>query len=88
MFPAFDEPQRLADGRRWTAVFDSYDQRLDNIYYVIAVIGLDGVAQRLVAQVSFFGDDWSVPAFRETIERGLAEVAARGESNTAYLGRV
>jgi hypothetical protein len=85
-WPRFDDPIPLDADRSWTATFDSYDQRNDDIYYVVTITGRDGSRTRLVATTwpSWVGDDWTVPEFLPGLRRALHDVAARGESNTTY----
>lgn len=86
-FPEFSEPVALADGRRWTAAFDSYDQRNEDVYYVIT-LHADGEPVRFMAQAPLYwaGEDWSTPEFRTRLESELALVAKQGQSNTPYAG--
>jgi hypothetical protein len=77
-FPAYDEPTPVAGGggHLWTAAFDSYDSRTENLYYLISVL-LDGqVVRRFVVSVTPCDDP----------RDELARLAAGGVTNTAYRG--
>jgi hypothetical protein len=85
-FPRFDQPVAIDDDRSWTAVFDSYDQRNDDIYYIITIARAGRPADRLVAQIwpSWAGDDWTTRDFGERLRSQLHAIATQGESNTDY----
>lgn len=85
--PEFSEPIAIDAERSWTAVYDSYDQRNDDVYYAITVRGPTGET-RLMAQVGMYwaGEEWSGPEFHERLRGALHEVAVAGKSNTAYTG--
>lgn len=77
-FPGFTEPTPVAggDGRTWTAAFDSYDSRTEDLYYVLS-LWLDGqVVDRFVVSVFPSGDP----------RDALARLAAGGVTNTEYHG--
>ena len=77
-FPEFTAPAPVTGGggRLWTAAFDSYDSRTEDVYYVLSV-HVDGrVERRFVVSVTPWGD----PAGE------LARLAAGGVTNTAYRG--
>lgn len=78
-YPQFNEAT-------WSAKFDSYDQRNDDVYYVITLA--DG--KRIMAQVSvaWAGDDWTTPEFTERLRQELERIAATGKSNTSHTGGV
>ena len=99
-WPTFDD-EPLDDARAWSARFDSFDQRNDDIYYLVTVHAIHaihalratGEGERVIAtfmaQVPApAGDDWTGPAFVEELKRKLARVAATGETNTTYRGPV
>jgi hypothetical protein len=79
-YPQFDEPT-------WSATFDSYDQRNDDVYYVIT---LKESGKRIMGQVSiaWAGDDWNTPEFTQRLRDDLARIAASGQSNTSHTGGV
>lgn len=87
-FPEFTTPQPLAGGRTWTATFESFDQRNDDIYYVVDIREGDTRITRFIAQVwpSVPGNAWDGPAFVENVRQGIAKVAATGKTNTSYIG--
>lgn len=78
-YPQFNEPT-------WSAKFDSYDQRNDDVYYIITLP--DG--KRFMAQVSvaWAGDDWTTPEFTERLRKELERIAATGTTNTTHRGGV
>lgn len=78
-YPQFNEAT-------WSARFDSYDQRNDDVYYVITLS--DG--KRIMGQVTvaWAGDDWTTPEFTERLRRELASIAASGKSNTPHTGGI
>lgn len=85
-FPTFNES--LGGDRSWTGTFDSYDQRNDDVYYVITLFEDGKQVARFMAQVgiAWAGDDWTGPELTERLRRDLAEVAASGTTNTSYTG--
>jgi hypothetical protein len=87
-FPVFDEPVAIDGRRSWTAVFDSYDQRNDDVYYVVTVHGGTPEAARFVVQVPLYwaGDDWTGPEFVERLRPELHALASTGRTNTRYRG--
>lgn len=83
-FPHFAQPQSLPGGARWTAEFESHDERADAVYYCVTRVEPGGSRRELWAQVSNYG----IPE-PDRIARLLADVArvaAAGESNTTYTG--
>jgi WD40 repeat protein len=88
-FPAFAEPVPIGDGRVWTANYESYDQRLDDVFYTIWVGAAGGPARQLTVSIGLYwaGDDWSDPAFADRLRAELHAAAVRGESNTRSAGR-
>lgn len=87
-FPEFSDPQQLDGQRTWTAVFDSYDQRNDELYYVVDIHDGEEAPTRIMAQVwpGLPDDQWTEPVFAETVRADIARVAATGRSNTPYTG--
>lgn len=87
-WPQYPTPQRLDDLRSWTATFDSYDQYHDDAYYRVRLARGDEVLSEFMIQVdlSWAGDDWTVPTFEPRLKKLLAEWAADGKTNTAYRG--
>jgi hypothetical protein len=74
--------------RGWTATFDSYDQYRELCYYRVTLLDGDRAVGALMAKLAtdFAGDDWSTPAFANELRRGIARIAATGETNTEYRG--
>jgi hypothetical protein len=87
-FPPYQEPTAIDARRSWTATFDSYDQRNDDVYYVVTVHEAGREAARFMVQVGLYwaGDDWTVPGFVERLTQELHKVAATGKTNTSYTG--
>jgi hypothetical protein len=74
-------------GSAWTAEFESYNQRTDDVYYVVTVLDGAGPPVRFMANVvPPPGDDWTGPAFAEGLREQLHQVAAMGRTNTGYTG--
>ncbi|MEZ4361745.1 MAG: hypothetical protein R3B48_16270 [Kofleriaceae bacterium] len=82
-YPEFSTPIALDDDRAWTATYDSYDQRNDDVYYRITI-----GETSFMAQVGLYwaGEDWTTPEFRARLQDELHRVAARGVTNTTYTG--
>jgi hypothetical protein len=86
VWPEFEAKQPLADGRSWTAKFDSFDQYREYVYYLVTLHDGDK-ATKLVAQLdsNSYQGDWTDEQQRRLTD-GIAAVAASGESNTSYAG--
>ncbi len=85
-YPTFNEP---LDGQRsWSGVFESYDQRNDDVYYTITISEGGVETARFIAQVSvaWAGDNWETPEFAARLHKELQQIAASGKSNTSYTG--
>jgi hypothetical protein len=89
-FPEFPAPQPLDGQRTWTATFESYDQRNDDIYYIVDLREGDQRVARFIAQVwpSVPGNEWDGPKFVENVRQGIAKIAATGKTNTSYIGKM
>jgi len=87
-WPHFAEPAAIDEKRSWTAVFDSYDQRNDNGYYVVTLLEAGREPRRFMAQidVGWAGDNWQTPAFAAGLKSRIDWVARQGKANTAYTG--
>ena len=87
-FPKFATPTPLDAQRTWTAAFDSYDQRNDDLYYVISIHEAGREVTRFMVQLfpSWAGEDWAEPAFTEGLRAELQKHAAAGKTNTTYTG--
>jgi hypothetical protein len=87
-FPQFPEPAAIDARRSWTATFDSYDQRNDDAYYIVAAHLDAREVARFVVRVSLHwaGDDWTGPAFAERLRQETHPVAVTGATNTTYTG--
>lgn len=89
-FPAFRDRSALDATRSWTAAFESWDQRKDDVYYVITLYEGEAAVARFMAQVSppWVGERWDAPAYLERLRAELHAVAARGQGNTDYRGEL
>ena len=87
-FPEFPEPTPLDTQRTWTAAFESYDQRKENVYYVITLHEGGREVGRFIVEIfpSWAGEDWSGPEFKEGLQKELHVLAAAGKTNTSYTG--
>jgi hypothetical protein len=87
-WPQFDDKQPLADGRSWTARFDSFDEYRDDCYYLVTLWSGDQLLGELMAQVGthWAGDNFAVPTFEPELKRRIAAVAATGRANTDAQG--
>jgi hypothetical protein len=87
-WPRFDHPNAIDERRSWTAVFESYDQRNEDIYYVVAVSEDGREVDRFMVQVwqHRADDDWTGPDFVEDLRGDIHRVAATGRTNTGYTG--
>jgi hypothetical protein len=82
-WPSFTN-EALADGRTWSATFDSYDQYLDFVYYVVTEGGGDRFMVQLALDWSVGIEDWDSAEFIAGLRRAVAEVATTGETNTTH----
>jgi hypothetical protein len=87
-FPEFSQPTPIDAQRAWTAVFDSYDQRNDDVYYLVTLREAGHEVGRFFVQVSvsWAGDDWTGPAFLDRLRNEIDRVARTGKTNTSYRG--
>jgi len=89
-FPEYTQPTPLDAQRSWTAAFESYDQRNDDVYYVVTLHEAGREDVRFIVQVFPYwaGDDWSGPEFAERMRQELHKLAGAGKTNTQYTGAV
>lgn len=87
-FPEYPEPTPIDGERSWTARFDSYDQRNDDIYYEVTIHQGASQVARFYVKVfpAWAGDDWNRPDFADKLRQDIHKIAATGKSNTDYLG--
>jgi hypothetical protein len=87
-WPQFLHPTRLGDGRSWTAVFDSFDQRNDDVYYYVTVVepGRDPNACFVRVSVPPEGQGSGGPALRALLREEINGLAESGRANTDYNG--
>ncbi len=87
-WPQFLKPTRLPDGRAWTAVFESYDQRNDEAYYYVTLTeeGRDpaGFFVRVMAPPE--GEGSKGAALRGLLREEIHRAAEAGRANTDYSG--
>ncbi|MFT3706333.1 MAG: hypothetical protein QM817_01575 [Archangium sp.] len=85
-WPDYSGRRPLPDGRSWTATFDSYDQYHEQVYFKVRLFqGEVWIAEFMVqAGTEWTGDNWNVPTFEPALTALLAELAAKGKTNTAY----
>ena len=77
-----DEP--LDDGRRWSATFESYDERKDTAYYIVTLS--DGTRFMAAVSAMLSTDKWVEEEARTTLRTRIGHVAATGQTNTSYRG--
>lgn len=77
-WPEFTEPEALDDGRTWTARFDSWNERLDDLYYLVTAGDVTFMVQL------YIWVDFRLPVFRELIRRDLRIHATAGITNTTH----
>jgi hypothetical protein len=89
-FPQFNAPVTIDAQRSWTATFDSYDQRNDDVYYLVTLREDGREVARFMVQVGLYwaGDDWTGPGFAGRLHDELHKVAVTGKTNTSYTGTV
>jgi hypothetical protein len=83
-YPSFDEPEKLGGGRAWTARFASFNERLDDLYYVVTLHDAGG-ERSFMAQL-YVLEDPRLPVYAESVRRDLRALAETGETNTTYTG--
>ena len=89
-FPQYPEPTAIDAQRSWTATFESYDQRNDDVYYVVTIHEAGREVARFIVQLwpQWTNDDWSTPGFVEYLRQEIHKVAVTGKSNTSYIGKM
>jgi hypothetical protein len=87
-FPQFHEPTAIDAQSSWTATFTSYDQRNDDVYYVVTIHKGAREVARFMVQVGLYwaGDDWTGPGFGERLQQEIHKVAVTSKTNTSYTG--
>lgn len=83
--PDFPSPNALGDGRFWSAEFESVDPREDNAYWWVTLTESDGTTVEFFSRLDVFGPVQG-DAARADLQRRVAALAARGATNTTYLG--
>ncbi|GIH29385.1 hypothetical protein Aph01nite_76950 [Acrocarpospora phusangensis] len=89
-FPEFCESTAIDASTSWTATFESYNQRLDDVYYVVTRREGTQPVTSFIVQVGLHwaGDDWRGPGFVQRLHRYIHEIAATGRTNTDYIGKM
>ena len=89
-WPVFqDEP--IGDGRTWSGTFDSFDQHLDDCYYVIVLSegGKETARFMVRAGLGWVAEGESTsPTFESRLREQLQRLASTGKTNTDYTGPV
>lgn len=78
-FPQFDQPNALDSDRTWVAIYDSYDQRNDDAYYVIVVSEGGYEVCRFTTRIALWwaGDDWTDAQFINRLRVELHAMAGK-----------
>jgi hypothetical protein len=86
----FSQHMPLDGNRAWTAIFDSYDQRNDDCYYLVTLYRDGAPDSQFMVQIGMWwaGDDWTSTEFIDRLKSEISAVAATGKSNTDYTGSV
>ena len=87
-WPEHRDPVPIDARRTWTATFDSYDQRTDDVYHV-ALLHEDGAeAAEFMLKVDVGWTDSLRPdqSLADELARAVGALAARGETNTTCRG--
>jgi len=81
-------PVPVDEGRAWLAVFDSYDPRTYDLYYIVTLLERGVPAARFVAAVFPYWDPehWDHPAHVARLHAALRDAALAGRTNTSYAG--
>jgi hypothetical protein len=86
------QDEALGDGRTWSGTFDSFDQRNDEVYYVITLHegGRDLEPFMVAVATGWIGDGSALkkPDFVPKLRDKIALVAKAGKTNTDYTGSV
>ncbi|MBI4614609.1 MAG: hypothetical protein HY720_13445 [Planctomycetes bacterium] len=87
-WPEFRERTPIDSAMSWSAEFESYDQRKDDCYYAVTLHEGDREATRFYVKidVGWVGGDCTDPEFLERMRTEIHTVAARGRTNTEYIG--
>ena len=86
MWPDFTQPTSLPNSATWTATFDSYNQRTEEVYYCITVHTLDSQPVSFMACVDYAWatDGMDEEAIAHGLKVRLGEIALTGKTNTTY----
>ena len=83
--PDFSSPSALGGGRSWTAAFESVDPRKDEAYWWVTLTEADGTIVEFFVRIYVFGPVQG-DADRANLQEQIAKVAAKGSTNTKYIG--
>jgi len=88
-YPQFRDQQWLDSSHTWTAVFDSYNQRTEDLYYAVDRYENGRLVDHLTAELDAWrgGMAWTLPVFAEMLRREIEDIARSGASNTEYQAR-
>ncbi len=86
MWPEFSKPILLSNGYSWSAGFDSYNQRTDEVYYMVTLhaAGRDPISFMVCVDYAWATDNMSEEEIATGLRKLIAEVAATGKTNTRY----
>lgn len=84
-FPQFNEPKALDDRRAWTARYESFDQRKDDVYYTIRLLEDGVVTSVFIGMFSYWDRSWTTRRSGSTSRSSCAasRPLARRTPNTA-----
>jgi hypothetical protein len=85
MWPHYDHAP-LGDRLSFSATFESYNQRLDDAYYIVTLHdgGNDLPPFRVVLSVAWVGGgDWEKPDFAPKLGEEIAKYAKDGKTNVS-----
>jgi hypothetical protein len=87
-FPEFSEPISIGPALAWTATFDSYDPRNEDVYYRVALHADAGAGSPFFVQIGlgWAEQKWESPSFRARLQEEISTVAATRKTNCDYRG--
>ena len=87
MWPEFPEAISLEGDRAWTARYDSWDERNDDVYYLVTIREAKSAPRRFMASISSVGvDALESSALLASVRDQLQRIATNGVANTSYKG--
>ena len=87
-YPQFSEKVPIDHTRSWTAVFESFDERKLDLYYIVTLYEEGKQADRFIVCVFpwWAGEDWADPTATCHLQEAIHAVAVTGRTNTDYKG--